>query len=99
MPCGCGPDTLDRSRGAPASRPPGAPTGGIAPAEAVSVPSTRGAPGAFGCAFGSNTSERFPGPAFGVGCCGIVWGIGEPGRCGISEPAGAPGAACDAMPA
>src|SRR6185312_5548857 len=101
---GCGSDTFDRSSGAPASRPPGAPIDGAAltgPAEAVSVPSTRGAPGAVGCWRGSKASDRWPGAAFGgIACCGMDCGVGCPaGRCGISEPGCGPGAACGAMPA
>src|SRR5437763_12196692 len=58
------PERLDRSNGAPASRPPGAPIpvseptalGGAEVPE--SVPKVRGAPGAFGFWAGSKTSCR-----------------------------------------
>src|SRR5664280_3017060 len=70
-PAGCAgalPESVDRSSGAPGARPPGAPTGGSLSAfwtgaAAVSLPRTRGAPGAFGCWAGLNTSERLPGVA------------------------------------
>src|SRR5665213_3470304 len=53
------PASVLRSSGAPAARPPGAPTGMSFPAvetcgvATASLPSTRGAPGAFGCRDGS----------------------------------------------
>src|SRR6478672_4440126 len=53
--------SVDKSSGAPALRPPGAPTGGppgSGVAITTSLPSVRGAPGAFGFCVGSNTSER-----------------------------------------
>ncbi len=78
------PASVERSSGAPAARPPGAPTGvplfwpcsGVA--ITASLPSVRGAPGALGFRFGSKTSERrpgvdcgaaFPGP-MGAACAG-----------------------------
>src|SRR6185437_5487866 len=64
---GAPPDSVERSSGAPTSRPPGAPIGGslstfcAGAASARPLPSTRGAPGEFGRRAGSNTSERPPG--------------------------------------
>src|SRR6476619_7656011 len=60
------PATVARSSGAPAARPPGAPTGPLSrpcsgAAIAAWLPRTRGAPGALGCCDGSKTSERRPG--------------------------------------
>src|SRR5262249_14479493 len=61
------PASVERSSGAPAARPPGAPTDvplssiRSGAAITVSLPSVRGAPGAVGCCVGSNTSERRPG--------------------------------------
>src|SRR5664280_3469986 len=71
------PASVERSSGAPGTRPPGAPTGGSLSAfwdgaTAASLPSTRGAPGAFGYCAGLNTSERLPGAAAGgalTGAC------------------------------
>src|SRR6185437_16502410 len=66
--------TALRSSGAPASRPFGAPITGSAEATApggaaicTSPPSVRGAPGAFGLALGSKTSERWRGGGKAVG--------------------------------
>ena len=57
-------DSVDRSSGAPALRPPGAPTGGsavtIGGGSFGMLPSGRGTPGALGFCDGSNTSERRP---------------------------------------
>src|SRR5215467_8534096 len=53
--------SVDKSSGAPALRPPGAPIGGppgSGAAITASLPSVRGAPGALGFCVGSNTSER-----------------------------------------
>src|SRR6516162_5512869 len=61
------PATVDRSSGAPAARPPGAPTGGALSgmrsgvAMTAGFPNVRGEPGAPGFCDGSNTSERRPG--------------------------------------
>src|SRR6185437_6457260 len=87
------PGSAVRSSGAPASRPPGAPTGGTfaafstGGATAASLPSTRGAPGAFGCRAGSNASERRPDASTGA--------FAGAGACG--DMAGCAGCACGAM--
>src|SRR6516165_7842239 len=55
--------SVDRSSGAPALRPPGAPTGGPTGSGAAitaSLPRIRGAPCVLGLCVGSNTSERRP---------------------------------------
>src|SRR5215467_6587525 len=55
--------SVDKSSGAPALRPPGAPIGppsGSGAAITASFPRVRGAPGAFGFCVGSKTSERRP---------------------------------------
>src|SRR5579864_7247306 len=85
---GASPDSVERSSGAPTSRPPGAPTGGSLPgfspafwigAAAASLPSTRGVPGASGWCAGSNTSERLPGTAPGGGLDGPCGDIARGG--------------------
>src|SRR5262245_64225956 len=73
---GGAPLSVDRSSGAPAARPPGAPTGSLESytgdwaTRPGMVPSVRGAPGAFGLADGSNASPRRPGVAAGGGAAG-----------------------------
>src|SRR6478672_12332484 len=55
--------SVDKSSGAPALRPPGAPIGpppGSGAAITASFPRVRGAPGALGFCVGSKTSERRP---------------------------------------
>src|SRR6478672_1066417 len=73
------PDSVDRSSGAPALRPPGTPTGGsavtIGGGSLGMLPSGRGTPGALGFCAGSNTSERRP-VAGGGGGGGEVTGTG-----------------------
>ena len=65
---------VERSSGAPAPRPPGAPTGsssgsrlGAGGTLPVVAPSTRGTPGALGFCEGSNASPRLPGAAVAGG--------------------------------
>src|SRR5262245_35536818 len=56
--------SVDKSSGAPALRPPGAPIGpppGSGAAITASFPRVRGAPGRLGFCVGSKTSERRPG--------------------------------------
>src|ERR1700690_3358260 len=84
------PASVERSSGAPGARPPGAPIGGSLAAfwgggTAASLPSTRGAPGAFGYCAGLNTSERLPGAAAGGALTGVCGGIARG-----AAPAGGP---------